>query len=296
MSFGDRKQFIFTRRIPRKLRFSASGGMVGSHIANHESGVTVFRNFDVGNPVHYQMANEIVTAVISLDRRNQLAAYNELKRAGVIALLEARTASRPEEAYAPDYVDLRNLYGYVRTWRPRRVLEFGSGLSTLTIAFALHQNGDGGKLYSVEPSEAWEKQTRALLTRELAPCCEVNFSAGAECSIAGIETVRFAEVPDVVPELMYLDGAPKGAKFLGAEEAYLLEERLAPGAAVMIDGRYHALLFFLDGNMRRGWKTLAQALVVEWPEPMKTNYYFGLDQYANALCVLEEPQQSDRLR
>lgn len=160
-------------------------------------------------------------------------------------------------------------------------------LEELVMAFALHQNGEGGRLFSVEPEQEWEGETQRLLPRDLAAHCEVAYSPPADCRIAEADTVRFAEVPDVLPDFIYLDGAPEGAKFHGAEEVYLLEERLAPGAAVMIDGRIRALFFFLGRHAKRKWRVRAQALMVELPPPMKANSHFGLDQYANSLCILE---------
>ncbi len=281
----DKDGFGLTRRIPRQLSRTVPGDVLAC-LEAWKSGVTLFKDFNSDDPRHYAFLEELIRAIVALDRRNQLSSLRELEKTGFCALLGPILAQRKDDAYAPDYVDLWNLHRYIRQRRPRCVLELGSGISTLAMAHALHQNGEGGRLYSVEPSEEWEAETRRLLPGELAGLCEVGYSPSAACRVNGVETRRFAKMPDVVPDFIYLDGAPAGAEFLGAEEVCLLEDRLSPGAAVMIDGRAKAMLFFLAGSMKRKWEVEAQALWVQLPPPIKTNFRFGLDQYANCLCIL----------
>lgn len=64
--------------------------------------------------------------------------------------------------------DLANLHRIVRRLRPRVVIEFGCGYSTLAIAHALKTNsekhGRAGRLYVVEAVERWASNVREKLS------------------------------------------------------------------------------------------------------------------------------------
>lgn len=66
-------------------------------------------------------------------------------------------------AISPDV--LLHLHEYLMVTRPSMVVEFGSGVSTLVMADALHQNGHG-KLISIEHSVHYGELTRESLRRE----------------------------------------------------------------------------------------------------------------------------------
>ena len=59
---------------------------------------------------------------------------------------------RPSHAIDPNYAVLYLLYRMVRKKKPRIVLEFGSGCSTVILAEALKDNGEGF-LFSLESDE-----------------------------------------------------------------------------------------------------------------------------------------------
>lgn len=102
------------------------------------------------------------------DRRSQLIGI-DLAELGQIALLDAcveqfkgeydRIPLLPtpssHEYYLQNYsfgpVDGEMLFCMIRQHRPRRVIEIGSGFSTLLSAQALRANGDGGELIAIEP-------------------------------------------------------------------------------------------------------------------------------------------------
>ncbi|WP_444908842.1 O-methyltransferase [Microbulbifer sp. TRSA005] len=66
-------------------------------------------------------------------------------------------------ATSPDI--LLKLHTHIMTHRPKVIVEFGSGASTLVMADALRQNGLG-KLISIEHSIHYGKQTQSALERE----------------------------------------------------------------------------------------------------------------------------------
>jgi len=65
-------------------------------------------------------------------------------------------------AIRADPCDLMHLYHAVRRLKPGRVLEFGSGHSTVVIAAALIKNGQG-RLWTCDESPAWLEHTLGLL-------------------------------------------------------------------------------------------------------------------------------------
>lgn len=66
-------------------------------------------------------------------------------------------------AASPDV--LVNLHEFIRETKPKIVIEFGSGASTLVIADALKQN-ELGKLYSFDHSEYYAAKTKSYISRE----------------------------------------------------------------------------------------------------------------------------------
>src|SRR5690606_37828407 len=66
-------------------------------------------------------------------------------------------------AASPDV--LLRLHEYVRFQKPKVVVECGSGCSTLVLADALRQNGEG-ILVSLEHSSKYGKMTQVLVERE----------------------------------------------------------------------------------------------------------------------------------
>src|SRR5258708_1019485 len=85
----------------------------------------------------------------------------QLHRNGLLTLL----SNRPKSAYAPNYEDLWFLYSLVRQKKPRIILEFGAGCSTVILAQALYDNAREsleavGRLYSVDAVHYWADVTR----------------------------------------------------------------------------------------------------------------------------------------
>jgi len=123
--------------------------------------------------------------------------------------------------------------------RPQRVVELGSGVSTLVIAAALRANG-AGRLISIDADEAYAAQTREQLQRQgLGEWVELRFAALTEMKFEGIarpwyDTRVLADLADV--DLLLIDGPPTA---LRADIRYpslpFFWSRLAPGAIVLLD-------------------------------------------------------------
>jgi predicted O-methyltransferase YrrM len=135
----------------------------------------------------------------------------------------------------PDYSDLWFLYQAVRTHRPTTLLEFGSGCSTVVLAFGLHQNG-AGHLWSVDGEKAWVHATEAALPKDLRPFVTVVHSPVREDD-RDVPGLSHEHVPGISPDFVYLDGPPLTRQRQVAFDVLDLEARLRPGCLIVIDGR-----------------------------------------------------------
>jgi hypothetical protein len=144
--------------------------------------------------------------------RSTVRAWGKMKlhRCGALDLLAAFISKRAEGSFRPDYADLWYLYRMIRKRKPRTVLEFGSGCSTVILAKALHDNGSNscysGLLYSVDADARWADSTESSFPNCLRSVCEISYSPLLETEYEGIPAWRHATIPDVVPSFIYLDG------------------------------------------------------------------------------------------
>jgi hypothetical protein len=115
---------------------------------------------------------------INVERREWglFFAHRELQRRGLVEMYY----HRPAWVYWLDWVDLLNIYTLVRRRKPKVVIEFGSGCSTLMFARALADNeaaGDGsGHLYSIETNARFLRYTESYLPKPLKPLVEMLHS------------------------------------------------------------------------------------------------------------------------
>ncbi len=235
---------------------------------------------------HMQALAEFAKELIHEDRRAQRASYEFLKRAGVTSLIkEFQTRRAAGGSFPADYADLFYIYAHIRSKRPRRVLEYGSGVSTLVMAAALGQNGGEGRLVSIEPSEAWARKTRSGLPADLLERVEVIYSPGVPCELEGRSTACFAERPLANPDMIYIDGSPDGAYFDGAENVAPLEENFETDeVTIFIDSRRRAVSFF-DLPTRAARYEMA-SYAVDIVDLQTGNIFgcpFGFDQFSNTM-------------
>jgi predicted O-methyltransferase YrrM len=123
--------------------------------------------------------------------------------------------------------------------RPQRVVELGSGLSTLIIAAALRSNG-AGRLISIDADRNYAAITRAQLERQgLADWAEVRIAPLTESLFEGearpwYDTTVLADLSDI--DLLLIDGPPT---LLRADIRYptlpFFWPRLTAGAIALLD-------------------------------------------------------------
>ena len=168
-------------------------------------------------------------------------------------------------ALAPDPCDLAFLHKTVRRKRPRVVVELGCGNSTIALASALAENyredyaryGSAampGHVYAVDTSPQWIANTRRKLSPQIAPFVDLRHSEAEVVVIDGGLCHAFRELPNVCPDLIFVDGPQsqdvRGVKHgLGfitetgwprpqvASDPLLYESTLPKGALILVDGR-----------------------------------------------------------
>ncbi|GEM_PF-3082724 len=137
------------------------------------------------------------------------------------------------------------LYGYVKDHSPDRVVELGSGTSTLIIAYALKFLGVGGRLISFDNDYEYAAKTRSLLQLcELEEFAEVIYAPLKEYEI-GESAYRWYSIPfDLLAgfsgqggiDLLLIDGPPKATNSHARYPAYpLLRSYFNDNTLILLD-------------------------------------------------------------
>ncbi len=181
-----------------------------------------------------------------------------LARHGLLPMLEAIAATRPDAAFKPDYADLFFLYAQVRRCRPGVVWEFGSGWSTYVLARAMKENG-AGRIFSMECDAGWTDVTRRGLPNDLADCCEILHSPSVPADEYPRPGLRHAALPAEPPDFVYLDGPILTEARKVAVDVLDVEGDLLDDCLVVVDGRLANVLFLAE-NLKGRWKTTCEAI------------------------------------
>ena len=139
-------------------------------------------------------------------------------------------------AASPDL--LRFLYDEILSNGRRRILECGSGTSTLIMAYALRELGSG-HLISLDHDARFAEHTRNVLERHgLAEPTDVRTAKLCDVEVAGDVYPWYdpAMLPEGPFDLLVVDGPPKATRPQARFPAVpLLHDRLDVGAMVVLD-------------------------------------------------------------
>lgn len=142
---------------------------------------------------------------------------------------------------------------HILAHRPKLVVEFGTGASTLIIARALQISG-GGTLISFEQHEEFVEATRIWLGEHgLSADLRAVPLAPAPAGWPGL-WYEHGPLPDGI-DLMLIDGPPWTIHPFTRGAASTLFDRIAPGGTIM-----------LDDAARPGERLVARRWRREWPE------------------------------
>jgi hypothetical protein len=187
-----------------------------------------------------------------------------LRTQGVLDLLKRGEANEIDIVHG----DLARIHRLIRSRKPRVVLEFGVGFSTLVIAHALEKNGTG-HLFTVDASKKWLNNTGKKLGK-LAGHVTLQQSEVVAAEYDGQLVSHFLHLPNIAPNFVYLDGPAQSdirgvVRGLGynigkgeyrnvvSAEILLYESTMRVGAFILTDRRYQNVQF-LRNNLKRKWK------------------------------------------
>jgi len=163
--------------------------------------------------------------------------------------------SRPQFALNPQFQDLWFLYWLVRQRRPKYILEYGIGHSTVVMALACFHNGGGG-VQCLDAEKDWVRSVMGDLPPELTDYVGAMHSPVIERRLEGRLVLQHLRVPDMVPDMIYVDSPDlhkgEGPHFDGIVDPLYLEPKLKPGCAMIIDGRPRQCMMLMQ-ELRRPW-------------------------------------------
>lgn len=184
-----------------------------------------------------------------------------------------RIIDENKSTIVPNLRDLARLSKVIKTYKVETVMEFGVGYSTLVMAQALSDNVGkddfpGPCLYSVDCEKKFIELNKAVLPQKLKKIVKyTHASAVATDQYFNTCGHKYQNIPDVDPELIYIDGPdPKSVKgscsgltWSEAErtvlsiDVLLMEGVLTPGTIIVLDGRTNNARF-IKNNLKRNWE------------------------------------------
>ena len=108
------------------------------------------------------------------------------------------------------YIDYLFLYNYIRTHKPLEVLECGTGISTVVMAYALLENekegNHQGRITSMEENEEWFKKALINMPDSLKKYVDCVLSPVVEDHYAFFRELRYRDIPKRPYDLVFVDG------------------------------------------------------------------------------------------
>ena len=108
-----------------------------------------------------------------------------------------------------NFSDYWELYKFVRNKKPKEILECGTGVSTIVMAYALLENkkeGYAGRITSLEENEEYYNMAKKLVPEKMKVCVEIVFSTRKEDYYSIFRGVRYSDVPDRPYDFVFVDG------------------------------------------------------------------------------------------
>lgn len=154
-------------------------------------------------------------------------------------------SGRNDAALLPEWADLLNLYQLVRAHRPRTIMEFGSGCSTVVLAHALRRNRDEfaieGRLHSMERDAGWLDVSRRALPDDLRSFVEFHYLADAPYPLGGVDNAVHPVAPGIIPDMIYVDDVGGPDRHLPTADPAVLDRFATDGLVIVVDGRPKAV-------------------------------------------------------
>jgi predicted O-methyltransferase YrrM len=136
---------------------------------------------------------------------------------------------------------LATLVTLIREREPRRIVEMGSGSSTIAMSYALEQNGNGGRVLALDHIEKYARQSERQLARhglhdrtavQHAPLLDWHGDDGQSWQWYDLDALDDEGTVD----LLVIDGPPRETQPMARYPAApALMERLSDDAVIVLD-------------------------------------------------------------
>jgi hypothetical protein len=211
--------------------------------------------------------------------------------------LDHAVNAREQQPFEPDFSDLCRLHWLVLTRCAVNVLEFGSGFSTAVMADAMRllhghfapwaranlRHDRPFHVYAVEEEQRFLELSQARLGDGLRNHASISRSSVDLGSHDGRHVTFYTQLPNIMPDLIYLDGPSQYATTAEAGGFSLaspvrmpmsgdilrFEYFLEPGCLILVDGRTQNARFLRD-FFRRNWAYMH--------DPLGDVHYFELQE------------------
>lgn len=223
------------------------------------------------------------------------------KKIGLNKTLENFDNNKKINLYPPNLKDLYFIYKIIILNKRLKVLEFGTGFSSLIISIALKANffkyknldfkefgvSNPFSYHVVDDQKKFINISKKRIdTYSSNKICKPNFH-NYRCELGYYENKicnRYIKLPNFIPDFIYLDGPDinminnsiKGINFSKNEkypplsmDILEIEYLLNPGTIIVVDGRFSNSLF-LKNNLQRNWKYKYNTFIDQ--------HYFYLDE------------------
>lgn len=114
------------------------------------------------------------------------------------------------ESTGCSYYDYWTLYNTIRNNRPAEILECGTGVSSVVMAYALMENEQEGSLpgriTSMEDVDLWYQKAKKLMPDKLKPYVEIIHSPKVEYCHSIFRGVGYQDIPQRAYEFVFIDG------------------------------------------------------------------------------------------
>lgn len=182
----------------------------------------------------------------SLERRARIKLQKMPK---LYAMLERYIeASKSTGCSWSDYLEL---YRYVRAYRPKEILECGTGVSTIVLAYALEENekegSPRGRITSMEELSEYFELAKRLFPKEYAHFVDFRLSPAVEDKYLFFAGMRYKDIPERAYDFVFVDGPDymphPPVQLFDLDYLYVLERSDIPVGA-MVDTRTSSCFVF----------------------------------------------------
>lgn len=144
---------------------------------------------------------------------------------------------RQSKSTGCSYSDYLFLYNYIREYKPMEVLECGTGVSTIVMAYAMLENerdgGATGRLTSMEEIKEWHTIAVEILPPNLKRFTDIVLSPVIEGQYGFFRGMRYKNLPQRPYEFVFVDGpkthSPKdGMKTFDFDFIWVVENSSKP--------------------------------------------------------------------